>query len=863
MVNMLQIKANLNNKGELKEETISIASGKLTVKGEDGEVLSINTKDIEKASIEEGVGIAKLIIKRKDGSESEAAYFTKSEVKMFAKFSEAINQYIVKNKAISATFTSEKKNTGGISTIYWLYNFTKDHRKILTIGVALSLVLVFLNLIPPYLLKVLIDNVILSQTHSISLFEELTIILIASYAASAVISTIQQYALSIAGNRIVTDLRSKFFDKAVKLPAGDIDTITPTRILTRLTTDTGNMNWLMTYGLSTVITNALTIIGIGVILFLLFPALAIYVLLPIPFLIVLIIRYNSRSDRAYHKSWRRSADLTTKINDVIPNYTIVKSANKADFEGEEFNEGLDKYYETQMGIQRMELVHWQPVGFLLSIAAVIIWWVGGNLVIVGTLQLGVVTAFLAYMGMFYSPIQQLSTYIPYLQEAVTSGERIREVFDSESKGKEPTGTKKPNLFKDIKFNDVWFGYDPLFPVIKGMTTTIEKGKITSVMGKSGAGKSTVSKLLLGLYKIDSGAIKFGEVNINDIDVNYLRSRIAYVPQDSTFFENTIAYNILYFANKTMKPIELISVGKAVEMHQEIMRFPLCYDNRIRGRGMSLSGGQRQRLAIARALLSGSDIIVLDEITANLDAINARKINNMLVKLESNKTMVFVTHDITEIMDSDYAIVLDNGTISEQGKPTSLIKKKGALYEMFKYKLTARSKSRPNLKRNTLAFFVKDYVVDEKELKIEDGERRSFVNLIRNSKLIKRLTPKRPFPVSNPEFIIFYAKDGKEDLFAIENYNKLDAKSRQVLEHALEASNFSPKVTSIKYIKITGDGLDWGLKTDKGDMVYNTKNRSDIVSRGNYIILIDEFNTPLKIDVRSLDKASLDLLERSV
>lgn len=862
MIEMLRIKTNINSKLELSEETVILDSGKLSVAGRGGTIFSIDTKEIEKAFIEEGLGIAKLVIKRKSGNESEIAYFTKSKVKQFRKFADAINQYIATNKMVDTSFEEERKKSSSIGTLAWLYGFASKHNKLLIVGVLLSLVVVGLNLVPPYLLKILIDNVILAQTRSEMLFEFLTVVLVASYIASAAMGAIQSYALNIAGNRIVTELKSRLFKYSVKLSATDIDTISPTLIQTRLTSDVANTQWLMTYGLSTTVTNILTIIGIGVILFILFPTLALYVLIPIPFILLFIWSYNNHSNKMYHKSWRRGADLTTKINDTIPNYTIVKSATKENYEGKEFDDQLKKYYDTQVGIIKMELSYWQPIGLMVSLVAVIIWWVGGNLVILGTIQLGIVTAFLAYMGMFYGPIQQLSTLMPNIQEALTSGERLREIFDTDETDKEPRGTQKAALDKDISFNKVWFGYDPLFPVIKGINMKISKGKVTAIVGKSGAGKSTISKLLLGLYKIDSGDIKFGSVSINDIDVNYLREHISYVPQDSTFFDNTVAYNISYYSKNPVDPQKLIATSKAVEMHSEIMRLPLCYDNRIRGRGTSLSGGQRQRLAVARAIIGNPDIVVFDEITSNLDAINARRVNRAVLKVEGDKTRIFVTHDMNEILNSDFVIVLDKGEIAEQGRPSELVRKKGKLYQMFKYKLGNRSVGKLHPNKGTLDSFIKDFVIDEKSIKIEPGERASFVNVTRNNKVLKRLIPKKPFPISYPGFIIFYGKNEKE-AFALKGYEKLDQKSKELLEHTLEVNNFNPKVLSIKEIKITGDGLEWILQTNKGDMKYKTKNRSDIVFRNNFLILIDEFNTPLKIDVNSLDKKSLDVIDRSV
>ncbi len=863
LVHMLKIKTNLNNGLEFKEETVSIAEGRLVVSDGKNETTDIKTKDIEKAFVEEGVGVCRLVIKTKDGKEKEVAYFTKKKVKGFRKFADAINQYSIKNKIVNTSFDEKPARTGSISTILWLYGYASKHRRILLVGTFFSLVAVAINLIPPYLLKILIDNVILAKTHSEQLFLNLTIILVASYAASTILSTMQQYTLNVAGNKIVTELRSRLFKHAVKLSATDIDAISTSRIQSRLISDAGNTQWLLTYGLGTIITSALTIVGIGVILFLLFPRLALYVLLPIPIILLLIINYNRDSDRAYHRGWRRSSDLITKIDDAIPNYTIVKSATKEDFESGEFDKGLGKFYDTQIDISKMELKHWQPVGFLIALSTVVIWWVGGNLVILGSLQLGVVTAFLAYMGMFYGPIQQLSTIMPYIQQSMTSGERLREVFDSKESPKEPHGNKRTNLDRDITFRKLWFGYDPLFPVVKGMDAKIRKGKVTSIVGKSGAGKSTIAKLLLGLYKIDDGDIRFGDTSINKMDINYLRERISYVPQDSTFFDNTIAYNISYFARGSIiTSLDMIATAKAVEMHEEIMKLPLCYDNRIRGRGMSLSGGQRQRLAVARAILGNPDIVVLDEITSNLDAINARKVNRAVLKLESEKTMIIVTHDFNEIINSDFAMVLEDGKVVEYGVPSSLLRKKGKLYKMFKYKLTGGFRPKAKIKRNTLQSFVRNFVLDEKNIAIREGERKSFVDVTYNKVNAVRVTPKRPFPVSNPNFIAFYAKNGK-DLFAIADYSRLDQRSKDILERTLEVNGFNPRVTSIKAIRITGDGLEWNLGTDKGNTKFITKNRQDIVTRDKYVILIDEFNTPLKIMIADLDQRSIKILESSV
>ena len=227
----------------------------------------------------------------------------------------------------------------------------------------------------------------------------------------------------------------------------------------------------------------------------------------------------------------------------------------------------------------------------------------------------------------------------------------------------------------------------------------------------------------------------------------MRKSISYVPQDSSFFDNSITYNLSYFAGVKINFINIIAAAKAVEMHNEIMKLALCYDNMIMSKGLSLSGGQRQRLAVARAILGNPDILVLDEITANLDPINARKVNKSVLNLESSKTTVFITHDITEVVNSDFVIVLEDGKIVEQGNPQQLIKKKGKLYDIFKYKLGNRLKHSGKATKKELASFVKDYIIKENAINIKAGKRKSFVDVAYRGKMHSTLVPKKPFPVA--------------------------------------------------------------------------------------------------------------------
>ena len=857
---MISIKTDLDNEISLKEETV-IADGKnLTVRNASKVLYTIKSRSIDHAYVEPGLGICKLVIKTKDGKEHEVAYFTKKREENFQRFATAINEYISKGKDIKINFEEiKRKPAGGVSTVIWLYGLTSKHKRLLAIGAFISLLVVLVNLVPPYLLNILIDNVILSGTHSQTLFLDLTAVLAASYGASALLGIAQSYLLNLAGNKIVTDLRSKLFGHSIRLPPSFIEKTTTSRIISRLINDVSNTQWLMTFGIPTLITNFLTIIGIGAVLFTLYSSLAIYVLIPIPIIIILIVDYRRKARRKYHKNYRRNADMMSKMSDVIPNYSIVKAAANEGYESEVFSGVLDNYYNSQMDVLGLNFVRWPAVGFFTAITTVAIWWVGGNLVLSGSLELGVITAFIAYMGMFYGPINQLGNIIPLVQQSITSGDRIKEILDVPErlgdKHEHMSGHLRKN--SEIRFSNVWFGYEALLPVVKDVSTVIPQNKITTIVGKSGSGKTTLAKLIMRFYDPNGGVIMLGGHDINSMDLAEYRKRIAYVPQDAVFFDDSIIYNVSYYSKEKVDPLLAIAACKATAIHDDIMRLPLAYDTIIGERGVSLSGGQRQKVAIARAIITNPDIVVLDEITSNLDATSAKDVDKAILGLLKGRTAVWVTHNADEVISSDNVLLMERGSLAEHGTPTELFSKKGKASELFKGKKPKKVQANPK----GIAEYL-DNMAEESGVSIEKGKRESFVDVASHTGSFKNLRPKRPFPISHPNAVAFYNEDGDEKLI-IRNMNLLDTESIIVLTRAMLLNNYSPKVTGIKRMLITGDGIEWRLETSAGELKVLTVSRRNVIAKDDHVILIDEYNTPYEISLKELDKKSRRILDSTV
>ncbi len=853
-----ELKTDLDHNLNLKEEHVIVSGGKLTVLEGKREIDSRRLDQIEKAHVESGFGINKLLLKMKQGEELEFCYFTKARSANFGKLAEGINDYFSKGRTTKLAFQKEKtERILRVHTLFWLYAFGRKYRATLLFGLAISLIVALVNLVPPYLLSVLIDSVILAQSPSPSLFPLIIAALFGSYATAMLLSMLQSLLLNGTGFKIITDMRNKLFAHVVKLPPTFIDNMSTGRIISRLIGDAGNTQWLMVQGLPTVVTNSLTLLGIGIILFVMFPALAVYVLVPVPFVIWLIFRYNRKADTMYFRNWRRSADMTSAISDTVPNYAIVKAASKERAESEKFQATTGKYFSSQMDLTKLNL-NWQIIGFSTSLATLMIWWVGGHLVIGGVLQLGVVTAFIAYLSMFYGPINNLGDTIPFVLQSITSGQRLREILDQEVPALKHRAQHMEKPKGDIKFSNVAFEYTHPFPTIKGVNIKIKHGSKAVLVGKSGSGKTTLAKLLLRMYELNDGKITIGGKDIAKFGLDYLRHGIAYVPQEAVLFDESVAYNVGYYSPTEPDPLEIMLVCADASIHNEVMRMPLRYDTTIGERGYALSGGQRQRLSIARGMLTDPNIVVLDEVTSNLDAINASEVEGTMSHFTKHRTSISITHDAKEIMGADYVVVMDNGMVIEQGAPKELLKKKGKLSKLMRTKAhrSKREFERPSTNK------VARFIASASHIKVSKGSRPSLINVSYKHSDFKDLMPTLPFPITHPNIVVFNDKEGKPMLLTNDT-QKLPGEQYEILNATLNVTNFKLKILQITKVTINGDGIDWFVKTDRGKKKVTTGYRRSIRDLGRKFVLQDYEGSVFEADRGDLDERSNMLIDNAI
>jgi ATP-binding cassette, subfamily C, bacterial len=799
------------------------------------------------------------------------AFFTKRRIERFRGLANLINEHMAGGEAADIPGLDDAPGTRDrTSTLAWLLRYMQPYKRKLLLGILFSILLAGFNLVPPYLLSVLIDSVLLVHPAPHGLFIDLTLILLGSFGAITVLTVLQGYFLNTLGQKVVNDLRGKVYEDAMNLPSSFIERMTTGRILSRLTTDAGNTQWLMVWGVPTLTVNVLTLLGIGIILFLLDAHLAIFVLIPVPFIIYALIKYRTGSFMVYHRNWRRSADVTAMIADTVPAYQVVKSFVREGREGKRLEDSLDRLYNAQVDAVKMNLFYWPALGFVTSLATIAIWWIGGNQVLVGGVQLGIVTAFVAYLALFYGPINNLSNIIPFIQQGITSGDRLREITDSEPEVQNKPGAVRPeDLGGEIVFDKVWFGYEPFNPVIRDFNLTIPRGQRVAIVGRSGSGKTSVSKLLMRFYDVSSGSIRMGGIDIREIELNHLRSKVAYVPQEVILFDNTVAHNVAYgvpdLKEAGVGPLDVLRACKAAGIHKEIMPLQLAYDTNLGEKGSTLSGGQRQRISLARALIKKPDVFILDEATSDLDVLSEREIYRRILKLAEGKTTILVTHNMYEAMSVDNVVVMNKSRMIEQGNPKDLLAGGGQFTSMFKeFNGENPFQFEVDFSKTDLGdISVKLPPVDITKLQVTQGSRASEVNVTAGETNWSNVTPKSPFPLSDPQVIILQDRGGDE-VMTIPDSTKLETGSRTVLERAARVNSFILKVLEIKKVVVRGDELDWHVGTEGGKtVVVNTRGRRNVVAMDHKVILIDPHDNISEIDLTEVDKRTLKLLNRTI
>ncbi|MEM3479670.1 MAG: ABC transporter ATP-binding protein, partial [Candidatus Bathyarchaeia archaeon] len=584
------------------------------------------------------------------------------------------------NPEILEEFLPKKSSVKKTQAFIWLMSFLKPYAHYVILAVILSLSITALNLTPPYLMKLLLDEVFAKRNLSMLIY--IVAAFISIYALNAALGAAQNYTLSYLGQKLIYNIRVKVYEHIQRLSLGFYDRMSSGRIMTRVTDDVGRVQWFLTWGTQTLITSTLQIIGIGIIIFSMNIYLAIFALLPIPIIVVGVPLFRKRAHRAYHKVWRRWADVSSLLWDTIPGIVVVKSFTQEKFEIKRLVERLGNLVIANLKVTLLHIKFFPLLGFAISSGTAIVWWIGGQEVLRENISLGSLVAFVSYMGMFYGPVQTISNLFEPLQSSLTSSERILEIMQIEPEIKDAPDAVEFQFKGSIMFRNVSFGYNPYIPVLSNINLEIKPGEKIGIVGPSGSGKTTLTKLLLRFYDPTEGSIYIDGVDLRKIKLQCLRSQIGLVLQDPLLFYGSIAYNIAY-GKQDAAPEEIIAAAKAANVHEFAMNQPLAYDTNVGDRGWRLSGGERQRVSIARAIITEPKILILDEATSSVDTLTEKKIQEAMENLAKGRTTIIIAHRLSTLQNVDRIVVMDKGRIVEVGAHEELMKAGGLYSQLYK------------------------------------------------------------------------------------------------------------------------------------------------------------------------------------
>ena len=526
------------------------------------------------------------------------------------------------------------------------------------------------SLTVPYLLKVAIDGGIGAKDLTV-----LTWVIVAFVGVSLVnlgASYLQTYLTSWVGEHIVYDLRRDVFAHLQKLSLDFFSRQKTGWIVSRLTNDIDALDQLVTDGVTTLVTNSLTFVGAIVFLIILDWRLALATLTIMPLLIGGTLVFRAKSARAYAQVRNSIGDVSAHLQESISGIRVLKAFRREQSDYERLAVANAAYRDVNMRTVVQSGLYFPFVEFMSAAAVVIVLWYGGTLIGGNTLQIGVLVAFIGYLNSFFDPLQQLSQLYNTFQASMAAVQKIYTVLDTEPDMLDaPDAVDLPDVRGVVELRDVSFGYDPEKPVLHDVNLKIPAGKTVALVGATGAGKSTVIKLLARFYDPTEGAVLVDGHDLRQVTASSLREQLAVVPQEAFLFSGSVLDNIR-FARPSADADEVKRIARIVGVHDFVESLPDGYDTEVQEGGSALSTGQRQLISFARALLADPRILILDEATSSVDAESERRIERAMEVLFSGRTSVIVAHRLSTVRYADEILVIDDGRVVERGSHDELI-----------------------------------------------------------------------------------------------------------------------------------------------------------------------------------------------
>ncbi len=694
----------LDPDGRFGRQWVVVTRRRLLVVSNDGQTISVPIEQIYRSRTEPLVGGGRLEVERL-GEPTLLLSYTDSEAIKFSEIARGLEQ-LRKGEAFLINpqldrLRCEKCNRllpekNGIcpacikkgETLRRIASYLAPYRSKTVVLAFASAVITAAELAPPLIIKYIVDDVLVPTEGSTASLDErahllglLVLTLVGIRVVSWSAEWVHGWIMTWLGAQVTADIRSQLYRRLEMLSLQFYDKRKVGSLISRATRDAGMLQDFLVDGLPYLIINGLMVLGILGFLFWMSWSLSLYIMLPVPILMVWGIVFWKRM-RGFFNQWSQVwSHLTDRTVETLTGIRVVKAFAQEKREMEAFAKPNRRLRDVAVKTAINRGVFFATITFLTGIGMLIVWLLGGQQVLSGQITLGTLLAFYSYMWLFYGPLEWFGQVNDWMTRAFAGAERIFEVIDTEPESyDDPQAVRLPKMKGGIRFKDVTFGYDKSKPVLHGIDLDLKPGEMIGLVGKSGVGKTTTVNLIARFYDVDHGSIEIDGINIHRINLRDLRSQIGIVLQEPVLFSGTIGENIGY--GKPGAPFkEIMGAARAANAHNFIMGKVDGYETQVGEKGVGLSGGERQRISIARAILHNPRILILDEATASVDVQTEQQIQEALGHLTQGRTTIAIAHRLSTLRDADRLIVLDEGRVVEQGTHAELMEKRGAFYDL--------------------------------------------------------------------------------------------------------------------------------------------------------------------------------------
>jgi ATP-binding cassette subfamily B multidrug efflux pump len=508
-------------------------------------------------------------------------------------------------------------------------------------------------------------------------------IVLSLYMVASTLMWLQGFLLNALVMRVVFRLREDIEGKLNRLPLGYFDTRQRGDLMSRVTNDVDNIQAALQQAFSQLVQSALTVLGIGIMMFIVSWQLALIALIALPLSAIIAGVVGSRSQKLFAAQWKHTGSLNGHVEETFSGLELVRAYGRDAEMLAEFDERNEQLFKASFGAQFVSGMIMPAMQFVSYLSYVLVAVVGGLRVATGQMTLGDATAFIQYSREFSQPIGEMAGIANMIQSGVASAERTFEILDAEEQGAEEESVALPGQSDgQVRFENVAFSYSEKTPLIQDVTFTVQPGETVAIVGPTGAGKTTLVNLVMRFYELTGGRILLDGIDTRRLTREQVRSQVGMVLQDAWLFEGTIRENIRY-GRLDATDAQIVAAAEATMVDRFVRQLPDGYDTVIDADGGTVSAGERQLITIARAFIANPSLLILDEATSSVDTRTELLVQHAMAALRTDRTSFVIAHRLSTIRDAHTILVMEDGDIVEHGNHEQLLARRGAYYTLYK------------------------------------------------------------------------------------------------------------------------------------------------------------------------------------